>query len=96
VKCKKGTNYSEIEVLSSDQESKKDTWRTFAIQDTYINDNGELFTNSELLRLIKNNNFYLYDLLVNGQKEVIELTINQLCETGCLIEHQRFIFQGTL
>ena len=96
VECKKGADVGKIEVLSTDDSSKTEVFLVATILSSYVEDNGAVFSREELLHLIKDNGFYLYDLLVNQQKEVIELTVNRLCDNGCLIEHRRFISQDKL
>lgn len=96
VECKKGTEGNKIQILCDGQQSKhgdseSDVWLCVTILDEYVEDNGKIFDREQLLEVIKDNNFYMYDLLVNDQKEVIELTVNRLCENGCLIEQRRFI-----
>jgi len=97
IECKKGKNINKIEILCGDDNtnnhdnSKSNVWLSATILDVYMEDNGQIFSREQLLEVIKDNSFYMYDLLVNNQEEVIELTVNRLCENGCLIEQRRFI-----
>ena len=97
VECKKGFGVDRIEILSTTHNinnSKSDVWLSVTLLDTYVEDNGNFLNRKDLFELIKDNSFYLYDLLVNEQQEVIELAVNRLCDNGCLIEQRRFISQG--
>ena len=96
VKCKKDNKGHKVRILSRDENSRLETSNEAIILDKYIENNGTVLRRDQMLDLIKDNIFYLYDFLVNEQKEVIKITINTLCENGCLIECRHFISQDKL